>query len=95
MSNKSFVPQWINWCNHDFGSYVGSFENGKVFYDVYVYWKEGTQSVCVRYGNSREEYISIGSLRDLYAGNGISGNYKAITNFLNSQGSIVYIRKED
>ncbi len=68
-SNK---PHWKDGCEHGCGCFLGTFsvlnhQHGKLaqeFYDLYVFEQQRSSAheICIRYGDSVEEYISPGNL---------------------------------
>jgi hypothetical protein len=68
MSNDNTLPYHNDLCNHENdhpGSYKGSFTIEHDKYDVYLYPNRHDKGndLCVRYGVSREEYLSIGKVQ--------------------------------
>lgn len=66
-------PVWTDHCEHGIGNYVASYtaihhysgmEPKVKKYDLFVFDERDRQSVCIRYGNAPEEYISPGSMLD-------------------------------
>ena len=64
------TPYWKDYCGHGKDNYICSFEyeNPRLeeTYDVYIFNDiNGNQQVCLRYGNSIEQYVSPGTLIEM------------------------------
>lgn len=63
------VPKWTDSCGHcnnKDDKYIGTYTNHNGTYDVYLYEGILGTMVCIRYGNDAPEYISIGTLAELF-----------------------------
>jgi hypothetical protein len=71
-------PQHTDHCEHPPGSYRGTTEpvDGRT-YDVYVYASIEGPSLCFRFGNRPEDYISPGPSRRALAGGDLPEHYLA------------------
>lgn len=87
---------WVDRCNHDPDSYVGSFEivrpsreAGK--YDLYVL----EQGICCRFGDDDADYIGLTNLLQVIELRNIDYLYQAIFDILLARGTLRWERKND
>lgn len=68
LENFQAKPYWIDKCGHRKDDYVGTFafrEANWQIYDVYLYQAFNSIHVCLRFGNTGEDYESPGPIASL------------------------------